>query len=119
MTADRRRFTRIGFSATARLTTSLASIEVQLHDLSFSGAQIQLPISGALARGTLCALSVPLADGASRISMLVEVVQVDRNKAGLQCRGIDFESVAHLRRLIELNLGDPDVLQVELHASSR
>lgn len=119
MTVDRRRFTRIGFSATARLTTSLASIEVQLHDLSFSGAQIQLPLPGAVARGTLCALSVPLADGASRISMLVEVVQVDGNKAGLQCRGIDFESVAHLRRLIELNLGDPELLHRQLHANAR
>jgi hypothetical protein len=35
---------------------------------------------------------------------------------GLHCRHIDIESLAHLRRLIELNLGDPALLERELAA---
>ena len=36
--------------------------------------------------------------------------------AGLVCTSIDLDSITHLRRLVELNLGDPDLLDRELSA---
>jgi hypothetical protein len=36
--------------------------------------------------------------------------------AGLLCLDIDIDSVTHLRRLVELNLGDSDLLERELSA---
>ena len=33
---------------------------------------------------------------------------------GLLCKGIDLDSVTHLRRLIELQLGDPALLERDL-----
>lgn len=35
-------------------------------------------------------------------------------QAGLLCLTIDIDSVTHLRRLVELNLGDTDLLEREL-----
>ena len=37
------------------------------------------------------------------------------DKIGLTCINIDVESIAHLRRLVELNLGVPDAAERELH----
>ena len=46
--------------------------------------------------------------------MNVKVAHVEGRYAGLVCEGIDIDSVTHLRRLVELNLGDPDLLDREL-----
>ena len=35
---------------------------------------------------------------------------------GLICRNLDIDSATHLRRLVELNLGDPKLLERELSA---
>jgi hypothetical protein len=32
----------------------------------------------------------------------------------LSCTEIDLDSITHLRRLLELNLGDPDLIEREL-----
>ena len=44
------------------------------------------------------------------------VAHREGRRAGLACQSIDVDSVTHLRRLVELNAGDPDLLQRELSA---
>ena len=48
--------------------------------------------------------------------MEARVVHVEGRYAGLRCLAIDLDSVTHLRRLVELNLGDPALLERELSA---
>ena len=48
------------------------------------------------------------------IRMTVTVMHVHADRIGLHCEHIDIDSVTHLRRLIELNLGDPELLEREL-----
>jgi len=43
------------------------------------------------------------------------VAHVEGGRVGLRRTHIDIESVTHLRRLVELNLGDPALLERELH----
>jgi hypothetical protein len=38
------------------------------------------------------------------------------HRPALLCHSIDIDSVTHLRRLVELNLGNADLLQRELSA---
>jgi hypothetical protein len=45
-----------------------------------------------------------------------EVVHVRGNRVGVKCDEMDLESMAHLRRLVELNVADDGVLQGELSA---
>ena len=59
-------------------------------------------------------LDVPLAETEDCISMTAGIAHVDGNRAGLLCRSIDLDSVTHLRRLIELQLGDPALLERDL-----
>jgi len=35
---------------------------------------------------------------------------------GIVCEHIDVDSMTHLRRLVELNMGDTSLLERELHA---
>jgi hypothetical protein len=51
--------------------------------------------------------------------MDVAVVHIEDNETGLQCNAIDIDSISHLRRLIELNLGDSNQLNKELNQLSR
>jgi hypothetical protein len=44
------------------------------------------------------------------------ITHVEGLYIGLACRNIDLDSVTHLRRLVELNLGDVALLERELSA---
>ncbi|GAA5316339.1 MAG: hypothetical protein AseanaTS_15430 [Candidatus Pelagadaptatus aseana] len=57
--------------------------------------------------------SVLLSD-AAMIEMDAVIARQDSEHLGMTCINIDVESIAHLRRLVELNLGDPDAAEREL-----
>jgi hypothetical protein len=48
--------------------------------------------------------------------MSTTVTHVAGRRVGLRCDNIDIDSVTHLRRLVELNAGDPNLLDRELSA---
>ena len=114
MPHERRHFVRVGFDAPALLTTATAAFSVHVLDLSLQGALIMVPAQAALGQGTLCQLTIPLADTGNHIAMSTEVAHVQGLHTGLLCKGIDLDSVTHLRRLIELQLGDPALLERDL-----
>ena len=64
-------------------------------------------------------LSFSLAGSAEVVSMHVAVVHQEPEEIGLQCNAIDIDSVTHLRRLVELNLGDEAQLHKELSQLTR
>jgi hypothetical protein len=51
--------------------------------------------------------------------MAGEVVHREWTLVGVRCVEIDLESISHLRRLVELNLGDAELLHRELSALVR
>ena len=66
-----------------------------------------------------CLVKLPLAGGAADapvIAMAGELAHVQGRHAGVLCRSIDLESITHLRRLMEINLGDPAASERELKA---
>ncbi len=116
MSANRRQFARIAFHSPAELTTGDGHDDVTVLDLSLKGALVRLP-AGARARvGENCALRVRLGEPESSIRMQGTLVHIEGIYAGLACRNIDLDSVTHLRRVVELNLGDPALLERELGA---
>ena len=114
MPHERRHFVRVGFDAPALLTTASAAFSVHVQDLSLKGALLLVPAQAILEAGMLCQLTIPLADTGNHIAMSAEVAHVEGLHTGLLCRGIDLDSVTHLRRLIELQLGDPALLERDL-----
>jgi len=48
--------------------------------------------------------------------MLTRLAHIRNNNVGLRCEYIDIDSITYLRRLVELNLGDAELLERELVA---
>ena len=114
MMEERRRFTRILFSNPATLMTASGDYNCQVLDLSLKGALITLPLGYVPLQGEAANLKFHLPDSDVLISMEVEVRHVESEYLGLHCNQIDLESVTHLKRLIELNVGDDAVLHREI-----
>lgn len=114
MPHERRHFVRVGFEAPALLTTATQAYSVQVLDVSLKGALLKAPATAHLDAGMPCQLTIPLADTGNHIAMSTEVAHVEGLHTGLLCRNIDLDSVTHLRRLIELQLGDPALLERDL-----
>ncbi|NMG73850.1 PilZ domain-containing protein [Aromatoleum diolicum] len=111
--AQRRHFARIRFHSGARLLVGNMESDCEVCDLSLKGALLK-PDGPSPARGERCLLEIALDDAGTTIRMEGEVVHAEHNHVGLVCREIDLDSITHLRRLLELNLGDPALLHREL-----
>ncbi|MEJ2529721.1 MAG: PilZ domain-containing protein [Gammaproteobacteria bacterium] len=121
MTSDsgdnRRRFQRILFDADTRIETATNSSPAKLIDISLNGALIQNLDQCPCSVGDEVSISIQLdSDEESTIQMQTRVAHIEQNHIGMHCIHIDMESITHLRRLLELNLGDPRLLERELAA---
>ncbi len=114
MPHERRHYVRVEFEAPASLTTGSHSVSVQVLDLSLKGVLIAAPGAEVLGPGMLCHLTIPLTATDCHIAMSVEVAHVHGLHAGLLCHSMDLDSATHLRRLIELQLGDSRLLERDL-----
>lgn len=116
MTDERRQHFRIAFHSPAELVFPDRTINVVVLDLSLKGALIRLPADTAIEDYSVCMLHVHLSNAEidDNISMEARVAHHQGDRAGLLCLTIDIDSVTHLRRLVELNLGDPKLLEREL-----
>ena len=115
---DRRQHSRVAFQSPATLALAERPIDLVVLDLSLKGALVRLPPDAELALGEAGVLDIHLSEelGADRIGMACRVVHLEDGRAGLLCLSIDLDSITHLRRLVELNLGDPQLLERELSA---
>jgi hypothetical protein len=116
MTPERRRFSRILFNSTAQLVLPSGELDVEVIDLSLKGAMVCPATPAYVQMGTNGTLKLRLDDLAANIRMEVTIVHHRGEQYGLACREIDLDSITHLRRLIELNLGDEALLNREIQA---
>lgn len=110
---DRRHFSRVSFDSPGLLRNGDYALEVQVQDLSLNGALLALPAHARLSDGAHCRLALPLSADVE-IHMHLQLVHQQGHLAGFHCLEIDLDSMAHLRRLVELNTGNADLLQREL-----
>lgn len=113
---ERREFSRIALRRPATLKVSAGTIACELLDISLRGALVRLPDGQIAVAGEPCALVVRLADAFATIHMRGDVVHSDEGYVGVVCRELDLDSIAHLKRLVELNLADERLLDRELLA---
>lgn len=113
---NRRKFSRIQFRRAAELVLGTQRFEVEVIDISLNGALLEVPPGFTGRVGQPCSLSMRLEPSESHIRMIGEMAHVEPGKVGVRREEIDLESMAHLRRLVELNLGDPSLLDREFDA---
>ncbi|MFL1528127.1 PilZ domain-containing protein [Pseudomonas sp. O230] len=113
--ADRRRFKRIAFDARTELCQGEFIWPVKLIDLSLKGLLIEKPEPWLGDREKVFSVDIHLSKDVE-IKMDVQLTHDDLDQLGFVCRYISLDSIARLRRLIELNLGDQKALERELGA---
>lgn len=111
---DHRRFSRILFSSNAKLLSNQQSFSTEVLDLSLQGALVKRPANWDVAIGSPVQLQFQLNDSELVLQMDTVVAHSHQDNVGLRCEKIDIESASHLRRLLELNIGDADLLSREL-----
>ncbi len=113
---ERRRFSRIAFHRPATLELAAERATCELLDVSLKGALVEAPATFRGAVGQACALTIQLDAGDAVLRMEGTIAHRGGTQVGVRCTGIDLDSIAHLRRIVELNLGDEDLLHRELSA---
>jgi PilZ domain len=114
--SERRDFSRITFHRPSLLGVRGTKTACELIDISLRGALVRVPEAFAWAEGAPCTLFISLDQGASIIRMNGAIAHRDASTVGVRCQELDLDSVAHLRRLLEVNLGDERLLHRELSA---
>lgn len=118
MSRERRRFSRIPFDATAHVVSANGSWYTKLLDVSLKGALVSRPRGWVAEIGEHFLLELVLEDSDVVISMKVTISHINEQHVGFCCLHIGLDSITHLRRLVELNLGDEGLLERELAALS-
>lgn len=116
---ERRRFSRITFHRPAELDVRIARATCEVVDVSLKGALVEVPVAFRTHVGEKCTLTIRLDAGEAVIRMEGEIVHREGTLVGVRCLEIDLDSISHLRRLVELNLGDDEALHRELSALVR
>lgn len=112
---DRRHFWRAHFHASVHLVLHGQVAEAELQDISLKGALVDVPAAWPGGQDDHCQLRLHLAPQTT-INMSTTVTHIDGRRVGLRCDNIDLDSIMHLRRLVELNAGDAELLDRELSA---
>ncbi|HLD68804.1 MAG TPA: PilZ domain-containing protein [Pseudomonas sp.] len=112
---ERRRFQRIAFDAATGITQGGRQWAVELHDLSLKGLLVKRPADWNGDPDQPFQARIELGQDV-QVQMEVVLTRIKDDLLGFVCRHIDIESISHLRRLVELNLGDETLLERELAA---
>jgi PilZ domain len=113
---EQRRFKRIPFDAKAEMLCAGYHWHIKVIDLSLRGALLECPTAWEGKTGDHCLLKISLGDEEAQIKMQASIVRIEAPRIGLKCVDIDIDSITCLRRFVELNLGNQDLLHRELSA---
>ena len=115
---ERRRFSRIPFHVEANIQSESGEVYLncEVVDVSLNGLLIAKPANWIGKDSEQHKVALLLENGLTVINMEAAVAHIDESSVGFICEHIDLASISHLKRLVELNLGDEDLLQRELSA---
>jgi hypothetical protein len=112
---EHRNFSRIPFDAGVTLKGKTSNWQSKLLDISLKGVLVEMPDDWNADTGESFELEITLAPDVV-IDMQAIVAHSENHHVGFRCEHIDLESITHLRRIVELNTGNEDLLHRELSA---
>ena len=113
---QRRHLTRIPFDAEFRIRKNNGNAIYSGHviDLSLKGALVERPADLVVNIDDEFILDLLLGDDSLQIEMQVRVAHLHPSTIGVVSEHIDLNSMSHLCRFLELNLGSRSKLEREL-----
>ena len=112
---ERRRFHRIGFQADAWLKIAERTIPVEILDISLAGALLNIDSAGQAEDGAAVVLNVELGSDVE-FDMSGSLIPHGDGNFALHRDLSLVEDDFHLRRLLELNLGDAKLMERDIEA---
>ena len=114
---DHRTVHRVSFVQEAVLYANGEAVPVKLLDISLMGALVALEAPADVAVGGECGMTLTLGPDVA-LELAGEVVRTgkDGRRLGISWDSMDVDSASHLRRLLELNLGDHELLGQDIEA---
>ncbi|WP_425666413.1 PilZ domain-containing protein [Vibrio tubiashii] len=111
---ERRRFSRIVYQTQATLTQESAVVNALVCDLSLHGLLLTSEQSDQLDTNKQVDVEFSLAGSDVTIQLVGNIVGLNNNVIRVSIDHIDIESIGHLKRLVELNVGDDDLLHRDI-----
>lgn len=113
-TDNRRHFTRIPMDNEVTLACGAQQWRSKLLDISLKGALLAAPEGFVECPHCSCRLMLLLNDTDATVMMVGKLVHHENHHIGFRCDSIDLDSITHLKRIVELNLGSVGLLEREL-----
>ncbi len=110
---ERRTYSRIPFHAELIMQCGDIEWSCNLLDISLKGMLVEPPEDLDIDVNNPCGVALFLGEDAA-IHSRVKIAHVINGNWGLEWLHIDVDGLKHLRRLLELNLSDPALLNREL-----
>ena len=110
---ERRQYQRIPFIAELIMSKDGEAWSCVLLDISLKGLLVEPPSGIEPQADALYDIELVLSEEVS-ITMQARISHSSEEHWGLEWENIDLEGLTHLRRLLELNLADPDEMHREL-----
>ena len=111
---EKRYFKRVNFQAEVQVTCNENILPGELLDISLKGALIRMHQPGILQVGQQSTIRIYLSSSDISITAEADVVHQRGEDFGFKFFRIEAESIGHLRRLLELNLGNSEEVSSEL-----
>ena len=111
--SERRSYNRIPFNAEILMQSGHEEWSCNLLDISLKGMLVEPPENLDINLDNPCGMALFLGEDIS-IHARVNIIRSSDDNWGLKWLQIDTSSLQHLRRLIELNTGNPAMLMREL-----
>jgi hypothetical protein len=111
---ERRNFSRILFNADCTLRQDDLEWSTEVLDISLRGILVHRPDHFSLDLNAPCEATIRLSGSDSHIIMALSFSHEENNTLGFKCDHIDIDSMTHLKRLVELNVGSDEILMREL-----
>ncbi|HHX8560334.1 TPA: PilZ domain-containing protein [Vibrio diabolicus] len=112
--AERRRFSRILHQALAKVEQRDLAIEARIQDLSLHGLLMKVEETEALDLALPVHVTFSFDQSEQVITLKAQIVDISKCEIRLKIIKIDIESISQLKRFIELNVGNNDLLNREL-----
>jgi hypothetical protein len=108
-----RNYRRIPFHTIATIHWAQDKFPCELVDLALRGALLQIDDEVPIKIGARAQVEIELANSELKLTFGIKLIHRDQNQYGFLFIDADDESLAHLRRLLELNLGDGEEVERE------
>lgn len=111
---NRRRFVRVHFNASCNINHEEQNWKTELLDISFRGLLINSEEPLPLKQDDHVMVSIHLSGSDIVLNIPAHLSRIHLPFYGFTVESMDLETLSHLRRLVELNLGDSSLFDREL-----